>query len=910
MTTRQVAFRLKSEGKAEVLRDARDVGEALKGGYQAAEQGAAAATSAADRLEQKYRRMAQAAQDAAQAQAAQARINAAIGVREPTRGSAAASASVFMQDDDDVRRVEALRASIDPLTAAQNKLNHELREYQTLANAGKITTGELAQLQAQAKTRFDETAAAIKRNEQGLTRLALASRLNLGRQGADVLVTAAMGMNPAMIALQQGPQILDALATSGIKASAGLIAVGGALTTAAAGVVVMAAAWQRAEGAAAELEDATTGVGRTAGLTADQLRDLTVVSAAAGEVSRKAARDMAVEYLATGRIGAQVLGDLIATTRDYASFTGQDAAAATKDLAKAMLDPTKAGEAMTAQFGLLSLEQLDNIENMQKQGDLLGAQKVLLDELTSAVSGHAARAGEITDAWSAIGRSISDALDKLGEFLYATEDERIDNLRDLLASRSLNPSDRRRFEGELWVAERQQGIRALLDEGVADEAQRNQTALRERQAREAREREGRAAANRAAAAARREAAEAERARREALQRERQEEDRAAQISLEQARGRGDEARVRALEDANAVRVRERQLIDAGTTAEAARTKALKEQQQLIDARSLAQAREVREQARAREVEVMRLLGEDRYADNVERRLELTRRINELEKQGLDNGTAKTLAGKEALELEEARAVVAERSAAVREREWKTVLAQASGDRSALRDLNRETWIANRAREIEKEKTLNYGDKEARDLATREYSELMRAQTVGGIREGFGDFIDDFRRSGSLREAVVEQLFDAGERWLDRLFDQMSKVDWSQFFKGGSDGEGGSNLIAKGLNFLFGRQNAHGTDFWTGGPTWVGERGPELLDLPRGSRVIENARSLDMMRRAASGAGSAAGAAPVSLVYAPAHTISGVDTARIEEILRQDREEFRSKVVSVVKDASARFELAE
>ncbi|MFN3618623.1 MAG: phage tail length tape measure family protein, partial [Aquabacterium sp.] len=198
------------------------------------------------------RRMAQAAQDAAQAQAAQARINAAIGVREPTRGSAAASASVFMQDDDDVRRVEALRASIDPLTAAQNKLNHELREYQTLANAGKITTGELAQLQAQAKTRFDETAAAIKRNEQGLTRLALASRLNLGRQGADVLVTAAMGMNPAMIALQQGPQILDALATSGIKASAGLIAVGGALTTAAAGVVVMAAAWQRAEGAAAE----------------------------------------------------------------------------------------------------------------------------------------------------------------------------------------------------------------------------------------------------------------------------------------------------------------------------------------------------------------------------------------------------------------------------------------------------------------------------------------------------------------------------------------------------------------------------------------------------------------------------------------------------------------------------------
>lgn len=42
-------------------------------------------------------------------------------------------------------------------------------------------------------------------------------------------------------------------------------------------------------------------------------------------------------------------------------------------------------------------------------------------------------------------------------------------------------------------------------------------------------------------------------------------------------------------------------------------------------------------------------------------------------------------------------------------------------------------------------------------------------------------------------------------------------------------------------------NASGTDFWRGGPTWVGERGPELLDLPRGSRITPHAESMALAR---------------------------------------------------------------
>ena len=47
-------------------------------------------------------------------------------------------------------------------------------------------------------------------------------------------------------------------------------------------------------------------------------------------------------------------------------------------------------------------------------------------------------------------------------------------------------------------------------------------------------------------------------------------------------------------------------------------------------------------------------------------------------------------------------------------------------------------------------------------------------------------------------------------------------------------------------------NAAGTDFWKGGWTWVGEEGPELLNLPRGARILSNPDSMRMIGQNAGG----------------------------------------------------------
>ncbi len=57
------------------------------------------------------------------------------------------------------------------------------------------------------------------------------------------------------------------------------------------------------------------------------------------------------------------------------------------------------------------------------------------------------------------------------------------------------------------------------------------------------------------------------------------------------------------------------------------------------------------------------------------------------------------------------------------------------------------------------------------------------------------------------------------------------------FVPGVGSSGPLNLLPSGIG-----HNAGGTDNWRGGLSWVGERGPELLNVPRGAQIIPNTRS--------------------------------------------------------------------
>lgn len=104
---------------------------------------------------------------------------------------------------------------------------------------------------------------------------------------------------------------------------------------------------------------------------------------------------------------------------------------------------------------------------------------------------------------------------------------------------------------------------------------------------------------------------------------------------------------------------------------------------------------------------------------------------------------------------------------------------------------------------------------------------------GTARDVTSGFINDLRSGTSAAEALSNAL--------GRVVDKLIDVGLNSIFGGGSSGGGL-------LGALFGIPGfANGTDSAPGGLAVVGERGPELVNLPKGSQVIPSPQSMRMMR---------------------------------------------------------------
>jgi hypothetical protein len=183
----------------------------------------AAQSAAVDDLTASYQRMAAEARVAFAAEQSQASFNTQLGVSQPIRGSAAASASVFeeaaREADLYAKRAADLRAKLDPVAASQARLNAELAEYSTLASRAEISTKELGQAELIAKARHDQFVTSMSRGGAN-DNSAIGRRQNLGYQVFDVGQGLSQGMPLGMIAAQQGPQIAQLYAgQGGLKAA-------------------------------------------------------------------------------------------------------------------------------------------------------------------------------------------------------------------------------------------------------------------------------------------------------------------------------------------------------------------------------------------------------------------------------------------------------------------------------------------------------------------------------------------------------------------------------------------------------------------------------------------------------------------------------------------------------------------
>lgn len=98
----------------------------------------------------------------------------------------------------------------------------------------------------------------------------------------------------------------------------------------------------------------------------------------------------------------------------------------------------------------------------------------------------------------------------------------------------------------------------------------------------------------------------------------------------------------------------------------------------------------------------------------------------------------------------------------------------------------------------------------------------------------GVFTDAITGAKSLREGIADLLIELGKAGLNAVFKNL--------LSGGSAGGGFGALLGSIIPGF-----ASGTNFAPGGVALVGEQGPELVNLPRGSKVFDANRSASMMQ---------------------------------------------------------------
>lgn len=119
---------------------------------------------------------------------------------------------------------------------------------------------------------------------------------------------------------------------------------------------------------------------------------------------------------------------------------------------------------------------------------------------------------------------------------------------------------------------------------------------------------------------------------------------------------------------------------------------------------------------------------------------------------------------------------------------------------------------------------------------------------------------DFSRAGAGWEQMKTGLGVYGTSAQQRLMDERDRKDAERagtYYNGQFYGNSDAALYDRwldegaGMSFDYWKQtigrNAAGTDAWRGGLTWVGEGGPELVDIPRDSRIYSAQESRDLSK---------------------------------------------------------------
>lgn len=177
------------------------------------------------------------------------------------------------------------------------------------------------------------------------------------------------------------------------------------------------------------------------------------------------------------------------------------------------------------------------------------------------------------------------------------------------------------------------------------------------------------------------------------------------------------------------------------------------------------------------------------------------------------------------------------------------------------------------------------------------------------------FTQDLLNGVSAMDALANAASRLGSKLLDMAMDQAINGLFGNLMGAFGGGGGGFQANTTLGNFLKGIPGfANGTNSAPGGLSLVGERGPELLNIPRGGQVIPNDILRNMTAPRLTGPRvpsmpASSGSNVVSVNFAPVINAPNADKeglARVEGQLTKMRQELPAIVIQTVRESQSKF----
>ncbi|HWI11064.1 MAG TPA: phage tail length tape measure family protein, partial [Burkholderiaceae bacterium] len=233
---------------------------------------------------------------------------------------------------------------------------------------------------------------------------------------SDVVASAASGISPLTILLQQGGQVAQIEGGVGgvfrtllSLVTPARIAVGGFAAT----VGVLAAAWYEGHKQSKEFNDQVVLSGNYAGKTEGQYNALARSISANTRASTGTAREFAQALIATGEIGPKVFDLSAEAATRYGEATGKTAKDVATEFAALTRDVTAGATKMNASMNFLSASQLQQIRNLQDQGKETEAYRIAVDALNERLKGLDANLGTLETTTQSVGKFFREMWDRV-----------------------------------------------------------------------------------------------------------------------------------------------------------------------------------------------------------------------------------------------------------------------------------------------------------------------------------------------------------------------------------------------------------------------------------------------------------------------------------------------------------------